>query len=105
MASEQLTASQYVVDIYGHCGHTVINEYASGGDADRLHKKYPRMSWFQKLGHARDLARGLADVHNLIDGQAAIIHGGKHYFFVDFMFPLYGSLEVYYRSKSKSEYP
>lgn len=76
MASEQLTFSPHIINIYSYCGHSAINEYASGGDADRLHKRFPQMSMIEKMAHARDLARGLSDIQNLI-GPLSLVHGGK----------------------------
>ena len=32
LATERLTSSPHVVDIYGYCSTSVLNEYADGGD-------------------------------------------------------------------------
>mmetsp|Transcript_9446 Transcript_9446/g.14041 ORF Transcript_9446/g.14041 Transcript_9446/m.14041 type:complete len:539 (-) Transcript_9446:11-1627(-) len=76
MASEQLASNPSVIDIYGFCGHSVLNEYAKGGDGNKLHKKYPDLAPIQKLEHARDLARVIADMQR-IDGEdrPSLIHG------------------------------
>lgn len=78
MASERLTSNLSVIDIYGYCGHSVLNEYAQGGDGNQLHINHPYLTPIQKLGYARDLARAIADMQS-IDGEdrPSLIHGGR----------------------------
>ena len=87
--SQQLTASPYVLDIYGHCGLTGIYELGVGdlehearyrkikkkkkkkGHDDhfqrRNHGRYP-LDDSTKLTYAAQIARGLADLHGAGDG-------------------------------------
>jgi serine/threonine protein kinase len=57
---EQLTASPHVVDIYTFCGQSQISEF---GNNARLSIKDPSLHSITRLRMARDLARGLADLH------------------------------------------
>ena len=72
---DRLTASPYVVDIYGFCGRSVLNEFADGPGLGKLadkSRKYP----LKRLEIARDIASGLADVHG-VDGNgenSTIVH-------------------------------
>jgi hypothetical protein len=57
---EQLTASPHVVDIYSFCGQSQLSEF---GNNARLSIKDPSLHFITRLRMARDLARGLADLH------------------------------------------
>jgi hypothetical protein len=57
---ERLTASPNVVDIYSFCGQSQLSEF---GNTARLGIKDPTLRSMTRLLMARDLARGLADLH------------------------------------------
>ena len=61
MVMEVLTASSYVVDSYGFCGQSVLT--AEAMSSGRTFIKDPKHKWLDRLRIARDLARGLADLH------------------------------------------
>mmetsp|Transcript_3911 Transcript_3911/g.9316 ORF Transcript_3911/g.9316 Transcript_3911/m.9316 type:complete len:574 (-) Transcript_3911:95-1816(-) len=60
---EALSSSNYVVDSFGFCGQSVITEAATGGGKSLI--KNRTLSSIDRLRIARDLARGLADLHAL----------------------------------------
>lgn len=60
---EALSASDYVVDSFGFCGQSVITEAATGSGQSLI--KNNTLSSIDRLRIARDLARGLADLHAL----------------------------------------
>lgn len=74
VATERLTSSEHVIDIYGYCGQSVINEFAQDGDLFHYVRKH-QISPREKLKMARDVALALADVHD-IEGKdnATIVH-------------------------------
>ena len=63
-AMEALSASNYVVDSFGFCGQSVITEAATTSVHSLIKTK--TLSSIDRLRIARDLARGLADLHTLI---------------------------------------
>jgi serine/threonine protein kinase len=76
VAMERLTFSPYVMDVYGYCGQSAINELAegmAGGQVASLEQLNRRMRGkesderflFLKLQLASDIATGLAHVHNV----------------------------------------
>lgn len=73
VATERLTASDHVIDIYGYCGQSVINEFAEDGTLLRYIKEHK--SSREKLEMARDVALGIADLHDFEgEGNATIVH-------------------------------
>jgi len=66
LATERLTASPYVVNTFGFCGMSVLNEFADGGDLYHGSKNVTITS-LQKMIYSRDSELGLADIHG-IDG-------------------------------------
>eukprot|EP00984_Skeletonema_dohrnii_P007209 scaffold2601_cov127-Skeletonema_dohrnii-CCMP3373.AAC.8 len=63
MAMERLTQSPYVLDIYGYCGQSTLNEFASHGTLHSMikygaHKK-------KRLNLAYEVAKGVSDVHSI----------------------------------------
>jgi len=63
MAMERLTQSPYVLDIYGYCGQSTMNEFASHGTLYSMmkygaHKK-------KRLKLAYEVAKGVSDVHSI----------------------------------------
>lgn len=71
-ASEHLTFSQYVVDIFGFCGNSVLNEKAQSTLKYIYHKS---MSEKKLIEYARQAARGLADAHNVMgEENFTIVH-------------------------------
>lgn len=63
VVSDVLTASPYVIDAYGFCGQSIVQEWAPSGARDFV-KSYEIRNR-QRLKIARDLARGLADLQAL----------------------------------------
>lgn len=66
LVSERLTRSPYIIDTYGYCGMSTLNEFATFG---RFGKHYmtnvANYTSMDKYIYARDIARGLADVHEI----------------------------------------
>ena len=63
MAMERLTQSPYVLDVYGYCGQSTMNEFASHGTLQSMikygaHKKH-------RLNLAYEVAKGVSDVHSI----------------------------------------
>lgn len=75
VVSERLTSSPHVIDIYGFCGASALNEYADGGMFARTFRhKYSDSGGYtdrELLVFARDAALGLAAIHD-IDGRGNI---------------------------------
>lgn len=77
LASERLTSSPHVVNIYGFCGVSALNEFADGGNFRTMFlQNHYNMTDKERLVYARDAALGLADVHE-IDGpnnKTSLVH-------------------------------
>lgn len=63
MAMERLTHSKYVLDVYGFCGQSTLNELASHGTLRTMmkydaHKK-------KRLKIAYEIAQGVSDMHSI----------------------------------------
>jgi hypothetical protein len=58
-----LTASPYIVDSYGFCGQSVMTSVAAS--SGRALVKDSNLKWLTRLQLARDLSRGMADLHAL----------------------------------------
>jgi serine/threonine protein kinase len=75
VVSERLTASPHVIDIYGYCGASALNEYADGGMfAKTFRHHYSDKKTYtddELLVFARDAALSLADIHDL-DGRGNV---------------------------------
>jgi serine/threonine protein kinase len=63
MVMERLTASPYIVNSYGYCGQSVMSTLASASGRKLI--KDDKLKWLKRIQLARDLARGLADLHAL----------------------------------------
>ena len=61
MAMDHLTASPYVINAHSFCGQSVATEFAPSSGRDFI--KQDHISSRERLKMARDLARGLADLH------------------------------------------
>lgn len=73
VATERLTSSKHVIDVYGYCGQSVLNEFADQGSLLEYVKKRPTSR--DKLSMARDVALGVADLHGFEgEGNATIVH-------------------------------
>jgi serine/threonine protein kinase len=82
MTMERLTASPYIVSIYGHCGNTVLTEYIvrsldkviydNWEDSDLLVAGRTRSTPLGRLRLSLDVARGVAAMHGVRGGP--IIH-------------------------------
>lgn len=74
VAMERLTASPHVIDIFGFCGHSVMTEFADGKSVGELADKAKKKR-LKRLEIARDIASGLADIHDIDgDGTASLVH-------------------------------
>jgi Protein kinase domain len=63
VAMERLTASPYIVQIYGYCGLSIVQEFGS-----KVLSQVPddgKMKADQKLALARQIATGVADIHSI----------------------------------------
>uniref|UniRef100_A0A7S1FRS2 Protein kinase domain-containing protein n=1 Tax=Corethron hystrix TaxID=216773 RepID=A0A7S1FRS2_9STRA len=77
-----MTFSPRVVDIYGFCGQSVVNERADGRDLTKMitrpwsSKKKAQVGAEERLRWARDVAGSIADLQTGADvsGTAAIVH-------------------------------
>ena len=84
LASERLSGSPYVVDIFAFCQNTAVFEYGKGGDIDAKLWPYDEedeehyiaeLSSREKLDMAYQVACGIADIHSIEeDGIASIAH-------------------------------
>lgn len=75
VASEQLSKSPFVMNIYGHCGYTAIYDFSDGGELSDIFKGETTPTKEELLQIAYDSAAGVADSH-LVDkkGRASIAH-------------------------------
>lgn len=84
LASERLSGSPYVVDIFAFCQNTAVFEYGKGGDIDGKLWPYDaeeeehyvaELSSWEKLDMSYQVACGIADMHDVEeDGIASIAH-------------------------------
>jgi len=84
LASERLSKSPHVVDIFAYCSNSAIFEYGSGGDIegklwgwDDEEEKYyvVDMAGLEKIELAYQVAQAIADMHDVEDdGHASIAH-------------------------------
>jgi hypothetical protein len=76
---ERLTASSFVLDVYGNCGASQLTAYASGGNLHDLialaRRDGDQMSPLDKLKISYHVAQGVADLH-AIDGddEPSLVH-------------------------------
>jgi hypothetical protein len=63
MAAERLTSSPRIMNIYGYCGHSELNEVALGVGFDLLEVTDPGS--LERLYLGLELARALRDVHSI----------------------------------------
>lgn len=74
VAMERLSSSKHVINIFGFCGHSVMTEYADGTSIGKLVEKAKKKP-LQILRIARDISKGLADVHGIDgDNNATFVH-------------------------------
>mmetsp|Transcript_30064 Transcript_30064/g.60201 ORF Transcript_30064/g.60201 Transcript_30064/m.60201 type:complete len:685 (-) Transcript_30064:433-2487(-) len=74
VAMERLTSSPHVINVFGFCAHSVMTEYANGQRVGTLADKSKRKP-LARLKIARDIASGLADVHEIDgSGEATFVH-------------------------------
>lgn len=63
--SDRLTYSPYIVDIYGYCGQSVLNEFAvSSFERFMKQEREDALDIIKVAEYARDVALGLADLHH-----------------------------------------
>ena len=67
VAMERLTASPYIINIYGFCGLTVVQEYG-GNDLTRA-LAGGKMTSLSKLKLAKQVAEGLHHIHSIRDSD------------------------------------
>mmetsp|Transcript_16391 Transcript_16391/g.24037 ORF Transcript_16391/g.24037 Transcript_16391/m.24037 type:complete len:688 (-) Transcript_16391:313-2376(-) len=73
VAMERLTSSPHVMNIYGYCGQSALTEFAT----TQLKKLVDKLNRRGRLYLARDIASGMADVHNIGnagEGNATLVH-------------------------------
>ena len=76
LISERLTQSPYVIDTYGYCGMSTLNEYAELGRFGHHYMEHVHnYTSMEKLVYARDISRGLADIHEIDLGMN---HAASH---------------------------
>jgi len=74
MASERLTFSPHVIDVFGYAGQSVLNELASGYDLKIIHRS-AGVSNRTKLRFAADVAEAIADLQRIDgEGNATLVH-------------------------------
>jgi len=76
LASERLTSSKNIVDVYGYCGNSGIFEYGSGGDIETM-LWYSKDHWnaTERLIVAYQVATAIADMHSYPDeDHPSIVH-------------------------------
>ena len=75
LVTERLTKSSFVVDIYGFCGQSVLNEMGVGDITSRSIERKMYKSSKTKLRMAYNLAAGINDMHSLDENRGAtVIH-------------------------------
>jgi hypothetical protein len=66
LASERLTYSPHVLNIYGFCRVSASNEFADGGNVGKMLKRtHQNITDEELLVYAKDGTLGLADVHEI----------------------------------------
>jgi hypothetical protein len=78
LIAERLTASPYVLNIYGYCANSALFEFASGGTLRSLEKDGILGQWdsAQKIHVAYQAAAAIADLHDIDhDGIPSALHG------------------------------
>ena len=88
VAMERLTASPYVVNMYGYCGMTVSTEFVGGM---KLAQRVDPLSSLDKLKLARQVAQGLADIHS-VEGGTGLVHNDLN--FANLVFPQHKDVPV-----------
>uniref|UniRef100_A0A7S1BCM1 Protein kinase domain-containing protein n=1 Tax=Corethron hystrix TaxID=216773 RepID=A0A7S1BCM1_9STRA len=80
LVMERLTFSPHVVGIHGYCGQTCINEFADGGDYNKIKDK--KMKGEEKLKYAVRVAESVRDLQEIDDRtgltggrNATVVHG------------------------------
>lgn len=74
LASERLTSSKYIIDIFGSCANSGIFEYGKMGDIQHIMKHYEPDKDL-RLTAALHASKALADAHNFdAEGHASLAH-------------------------------
>ena len=76
--SNHLSSSKYTLDVYGFCGQSILNEFASTTLEDLIlnYKKnndYHNIPPIQKAVMAREISFALEELHG-VDGNATIVY-------------------------------
>lgn len=75
VASEQLSASPYIVNIYGYCANSALTDYCDDGDLFDVHEGEEKPTKNELLQIAYDVAASVADAHHYDGrGRATIAH-------------------------------
>ena len=75
VASEQLSKSPYIMNIYGHCGYSAIYDFSDGGELSDIFQSESNITKEELLQIAHDVATSVADAHNVdTRGRATIAH-------------------------------
>jgi hypothetical protein len=73
VAAEQLSASPYIVDIFGYCANSAFYDYAPDGDLYGVRDSKPSKNDLLVIAH--DVAASIADAHHYDSkGRATIAH-------------------------------
>ena len=77
VASEQLSASPYVMSIYGNCLNSAIFDFGDGGELSDVHGSNPSKDELLRIAH--EVVSAVADAHHVDDkGRATIAHADIH---------------------------
>jgi serine/threonine protein kinase len=75
VASEQLTSSKCIVDIYNYCGMSALVDYSDSDDMLSLFNKKKKPEKDELFQIAHDVAQSVADAHHFNEeGRATIVH-------------------------------
>jgi serine/threonine protein kinase len=76
IATEQLTASSYIADIYGHCAQSALVDYSDKGSMYHIFKHQDDLYTHDELFQiAFDAVAAVADTHHFNeDNRATIVH-------------------------------
>lgn len=77
VSMERLTGSPYIINMYGFCGLTVVQEFAGRELAHVIDAE--KLDSVQKLNLARQITQGVADIHSIqaddpSDTQPTLVH-------------------------------
>ena len=65
LALERLTDSPHVIDVFGYCGMSTLNEFAGNGNLFKYLRDCKDVESTYLLVYARNISIGLADIHEI----------------------------------------